>query len=93
MKTETLNQAIQFVMNLTEVKKHIDDLEALPKRFMIYQVSATVRDYEENIIRVFLNFSEKANPNDYKEDALIDIQGSSLADFKVLHIIPYEIKP
>ena len=93
MKTETLNQAIQFALTVPEVQKHIQALEALPHRFKIYQVMATVANYEEHTIRIILNFSEKGNPNDYKEDALVDIQGTSPADFKVLHIIPYELKP
>jgi len=93
MKTETLNQAIQFAMTVPEVQKHIQSLEALPNRFKIYQVIATVTNYEESTIRVFLNFGERGNPNDYKEDALIDIKGNSPADFKVLQITPYELKP
>jgi hypothetical protein len=93
MKTETLAQAIQFAMNVPEVQRHIIALEKLPDRFKIHRIMATVTDEAENIIRVFLNFSEKSNPNDYKEDALIDIQGTSPADFKVLDIIPFELKP
>ena len=93
MKTETLTQAIQFAINIPEVQKHVKALEALPHRFKIYQIMATVTDYEEMIIRIFLNFSEKSNPNEYKEDALIEIQGSSPTDFKVVRIIPYEMKP
>jgi hypothetical protein len=88
-----LGEAIQFALNIQDVQKHIEALEAMPKRFKIYQIMATVRDYNENIIRVFLNFSEESNPNDYKEDVLIDIQGTSTADFKVLRIIPFELKP
>ena len=93
MKTDTVGQAIQFALNLPEVQRHIKALESLPNRFKIYQVMATVRNYDENIIRVFLNFSEKSNPNEYKEDALIDLQGTSVSDFKVLNIIPFELKP
>ncbi len=93
MKTETLAQAIQFAMNVPEVQRHIQALEKLPNRFKIHRIMATVTNEDENIIRVFINFNEKANPNDYKEDALIDIQGISPADFKVLNIIPFELNP
>lgn len=93
MKTETLTQAIQFAMNVPEVQRHIVALEKLPHRFKIHRIMATVTDEDTKTIRVLLNFSEKSNPNDYKEDALIDIQGNSPEDFKLLSIIPFEVNP
>lgn len=93
MKTETLLQAIQFATNVPEVQRHIEALEKLPNRFKIYQITATVTNETEDIVRVFINFSEKSNPNTYKEDALIDVQGNSPDNFRVLDIIPFELKP
>ena len=93
MNTETLGQAIQFALSIPEVQKHIKALEGLPHRFKIHRIMATVTNEEAAIARVFLNFSEKSNPNDYKEDALIDVQVSSPGDFKLLGIMPFELKP
>ena len=93
IKTETLQQAIQFVLGTPEAKKYIDEMESSPDTFAIAQISASVIHYNKSIIRVFINFHEKGNPNNFKEDALIDVQGTHFGDFKVLNVVAYQSNP
>lgn len=84
MKTQTVKQAIDFVFGDPAVQQHINTLEALPYRFVIYQIAAEVWNYKTNTIRVFLNFHEQGNPNGYKEDLVVTIQGTALTNFRIL---------
>jgi hypothetical protein len=93
MKAQALKEAIDFAMSIEEVKAHISALEAEPKRFMVSQITATVANLNMNIIRVFLNYWESGNPNLYKEDAIIDLQGTSITNFEILNIIAYQANP
>ena len=91
--TDSVRQAIEFALNEPKVKKQIQDLEAPPDKFIIYQVTSTVINYNQNIIRVIINFNEKGNPNSFKEDTLIDIQGTSFSNFKILNLIATQFNP
>lgn len=88
MKTETIKQVIDYVLEAQVVKNHINTLEALPNRFVIFQICATVINHQKSIIRVFINFHEVDNPNTYKEDVIVDVQGTTYSDFKILGILP-----
>jgi len=90
MKTETLKQAFEFVLGNPKVKEYIDKMESLPNQFVIAQISAGVTNYQKSIIRVFINFNERGNPNSFKEDAIIEVQGTSFTDFKIVGMLPYQ---
>jgi len=90
MKTETLKQAIEYVLSNSKVQEYINKMENLPNQFVIAQISAGVTNYQKNIIRVFINFNERGNPNNFKEDAIIDIQGTAFGDFKIVGMLPYQ---
>lgn len=74
MKTETLQQAINYTLGNPQVQGYIAKMEAQPKRFVIVQIAATVANVSKNIIRIYINFNESGNPNGFKEDAIIDIR-------------------
>lgn len=93
MKTQTLLDAIRFIDTHEPTKTYIQEHEAAPKNFEIYQISATVGNQEESIIRILINFAKKAKPKGLNEDLFIDIQGNDLSDFKILKITPVEFRP
>jgi hypothetical protein len=93
MKTQTLIDAIGFINTHEPTKAYIREYEAAPKNFEIYQISATVGNYEERIIRVLINFAKRGNAKGLNEDIFIDIQGTDLTDFKILKITPVEFRP
>ena len=93
MKAESLKQAIDFVLSAPKVKSYIQSMESLSNRFVIAEISTKVINYDKKIIRVFINFNEKGNPNNFKEDAIIDLQGTTLNDFKILNVNAYEVAP
>ena len=93
MKTQTLLDAIRFLDTHEPTKAYIQEHEAAPKNFEIYQISATVANQEESIVRVLINFAKRAKPKGLNEDVFIDIQGTDLSDFKVLKITPVEFRP
>ncbi|MGB5499051.1 MAG: hypothetical protein WBM77_09000 [Maribacter sp.] len=93
MKTQTLIDAINFINTHEPTKKYILEHEAAPKSFEIYQISATVGNYEDHIIRVLINFAKRANAKGLNEDVFIDIQGNDLTDFKILKVTPVEFRP
>ena len=93
MKTQTLIDAIHFIDTHEPTKSYIREHEAAPKNFEIYQISATVGNDEERIIRVLINFAKRANAKGQNEDVFIDIQGNDLSDFKIIKITPVEFRP
>ncbi len=93
MKTQTLIDAIHFINTHEPTKAYIQDHEAAPKNFEIYQISATVGNYEDLIVRVLINFAKRANAKGLNEDVFIDIQGTDQTDFKILKITPVEFRP
>jgi hypothetical protein len=86
MKTETIKQAIDFVLGDPAVQSHIATLEAQPNRFVIYQIVAEVRDLHASIIRVVINFYESARPDFYKEDIIVELQGTTYRNFIIRKI-------
>ncbi len=62
-------------------------------KFEIYQISETVGNYEDRIVRVLINFAKRANAKGLNEDIFIDIQGNDLNDFKIIKITPIEFRP
>ena len=93
MKTQTLLDAIRFIDSHEPTKAYIQEHEAAPKNFEIYQISATVGNYEDRIVRVLINFAKRANAKGLNEDIFIDIQGTNLSDFKILKVTPVEFRP
>ncbi len=93
MKTQTLLDAIRFIDTHEPTKAYIQEHEAAPKNFEIYQISATAGNQEESIVRVLINFAKRANAKGQNEDVFIDIQGNDLSDFKILKITPVEFRP
>ncbi len=93
MKTQTLIDAIHFISTHEPTKAYIREHEAAPQNFEIYQISATVGNYEDRIVRVLINFAKRANVKGLNEDVFIDIQGNDLTDFKILKITPVEFRP
>jgi hypothetical protein len=93
MKTQTLIDAIGFINTHEPTKAYIQEHEAAPKNFEIYQISATVGNYEERIVRILINFAKRGNAKGLNEDIFIDIQGTDLTDFKILKITPVEFRP
>lgn len=93
MKTETIQQAINFVLGTPQAQKYVNDLEAPPHNFEIFEISASVVNYRDSIIRVIINFNERGNPNNFKEDAVIDVQGTNFADFRILKLGSIQINP
>jgi hypothetical protein len=93
MKTQTLIDAIHFINTHEPIKAYIREHEAAPKNFEIYQISATVGNYEDRIVRVLINFAKRANVKGLNEDVFIDIKGNDLTDFKILKITPVEFRP
>lgn len=93
MKTQTLLDAIRFIDTHEPTKTYIMEHETAPKNFEIYQISATVGNQEDNIVRVLINFAKRANAKGQNEDVFMDIQGSDLSDFKILKITPVEFRP
>ncbi|UCD61788.1 MAG: hypothetical protein JSV59_04265, partial [Flavobacteriaceae bacterium] len=74
-------------------KAYIQEHEAAPKNFEIYQISATAEKQEDSIVRVLLNFAKRENVKGLNEDVFIDIQGNDLSDFKIQKITPVEFRP
>jgi hypothetical protein len=93
MKTQTLIDAIRFIDSHEPTKTYIQEHEAAPKNFEIYQISATAANHEDGIIRVLINFAKKANAKGQNEDVFIDIQGNDLTDFKIIKVTPVEFRP
>lgn len=89
--TETIRQSIEFALSEPRVSRQIQNLEATPARFIIHEVTATIINYQQNIIRVIINFNERGNPNNFREDTQMDIQGTEFSNFRILHLIAYEI--
>jgi hypothetical protein len=93
MKAETVQQAINFVLGTPRVQQYISELEAPPDNFVIFQISASVINYHDSIIRVLINFNERGNPNNFKEDAVIDVRGTNFSDFQILKLGSTQIDP
>jgi hypothetical protein len=90
MRTETLKQAIEFILGAPRVQGYISKMESQPNQFVISKITAEVADYRKSIIRIHINFNERGNPNNFKEDVIIDVQGTTFGDFRVLGILPVE---
>ena len=90
MKTETLKQAIEYVLGNPKIQEYIAKMESLADQFVITQISAGVANYQKSIIRVFINFNERGNPNNFKEDAIVDVQGTTFENFKIVGMLPYQ---
>jgi len=93
LKTQTLQQAIDFVLGSSAAQKYVRELEAEPDKFVISSITATVVNYQKNIIRILINFNERGNPNNYKEDAMVDVQGTEFSNFKILNVVAYQSNP
>ena len=93
MNTQTLIDAIRFINTHEPTKAYIQEHETAPKNFGIYQISATVGNSEDSVVRVLINFAKRANAKGQNEDVFIDIQGNDLSDFKILKITPVEFRP
>ncbi len=93
MKTQTLIDAIGFINSHEPTRAYIREHEAAPKNFEIYQISATVGNYEKRIVRVLINFAKRANAKGLNEDVFIDMQSNDQTDFKVLKVTPVEFRP
>ncbi len=93
MKTQTLIDAIGFINTHEPTRAYIREHEDAPKNFEIYQISATVGNYEEHIVRVLINFAKRGNAKGLNEDIFIDIQGNDQTDFKILKVTPVEFRP
>lgn len=93
MKTQTLLDAIRFIDSHEPTKAYIQEHEAAPKNFEIYQISATAGNQEKSIVRVLINFAKRANAKGQNEDVFIDIQGSDLSNFKIIKVTPVEFRP
>jgi len=93
MKTQTLIDAIGFINSHEPTRAYIREHEAAPKNFEIYQISATVGNYEKRIVRVLINFAKRANAKGLNEDVFIDLQGNDQTDFKILKVTPVEFRP
>lgn len=93
MKTETIQQAIDFVLGIPKVKEYIMEMEKPPHDFAIFQISGSVLDYSDSIVRIIINFNERNNPNNFKEDAVIDVQGTNFQDFRILRSGASQIRP
>ena len=89
--TETIRQSIEFALSEPRVRQQIQNLEANPARFIIHGVTSTIISYQQNIIRVIINFNERGNPNNFREDTQMDIQGTEFSNFQILHLIANEI--
>jgi hypothetical protein len=92
MKTETLHQAIDFVLGSPRCQQYINDLESAPDEYAIVQIGASVVDYQNSIVRVWINFKKRI-PDGKAEDALVDVQGTYFGDFRVLNITPVHLAP
>ena len=64
MKTQTLLDAIRFINAHEPTIKYIREYEAPPKNFEIYQISATVANYDDSIVRVLINFAKVVTASD-----------------------------
>ena len=93
MTTQTLIDAIRFIDTHEPTQAYIKEREAAPNNFGIYQISATVGNKEDRMVRVLINFAKRANAKGQNEDVFIDIQGNNLTDFKILKITPVEFRP
>jgi hypothetical protein len=65
-------------------------MESQPNQFAISKIIAEVTDYQNSIIGITINFNERGNPNNFKEDVLITVQGTTFGNFKVLGTLPFE---
>lgn len=93
MKTETIQQAINFVLGTPKAKEYIREMESAPSDFAIFQISCSVINYKDSIVRVIINFNERNNPNNFKEDAVIDVQGTNFENFRILKLGADQIEP
>ena len=88
MKLTTLQEAISFTLSISNVVKYIQSLEHDPNRFVAYSISASVTDYAKSQIQVFINFRERKTLINAKEDLVALLEGSTLADFRIISITP-----
>ncbi len=93
MKTQTLQEAIAYVLSIDKIADVINKLETYPDRFAIASVAVGVTDYNQSIVRVVINFREKPTLVNIKEDVIIELQGTGLQNFKVLGIVGAELNP
>jgi len=93
MKTQTLQEAITYVLSIDTIANVINRMEAHPDRFLIASVAVGVMDYHQSILRVVINFREKPTLINIKEDVIIELQGTGLQNFKVLGIVGAELDP
>jgi hypothetical protein len=89
--TDTIRQSIEFALSEERIKRQIQRLEENPSRFIILEITSTVISYPQSIIRVIINFNERGNPNNFREDTQLDIQGTALSNFRILNLIANEI--
>ncbi len=92
MKAETIHQTIDFVLGTPKCQAYISSFESAPQDFAIYQIGANVLDYNQSIVRVYINFKERT-PTGQPEDVLVDVQGTYYGDFQVLKVIPTHLAP
>ncbi|MDB5250679.1 MAG: hypothetical protein JWQ40_5073 [Segetibacter sp.] len=90
MQTESLKQAIDYVLGLPQVQQRIALIESFQQgRFTIAQIGATVIP-NLKIIRVVINYFDKTNLNNLKEDTVCDLSGTDFSNFKVKLLAPFQ---
>ncbi|WP_181308271.1 hypothetical protein [Rufibacter sp. XAAS-G3-1] len=90
MNTNTVKQAIDYVLANPQVQQHVAALESHPRSFVIHHVTAEVGNVQTNTMRVTLNFYDVANTS-YKEDVVVDLQGTTYANFRVINIYQVQL--
>lgn len=83
MRTKTLIDVLNYVYSVKDVKKYIEEFEAPPFEYIIFQIEIRVINYPKSIFRILINFRDLKN-QDVKEDVFIDIQGTDKSNFKIL---------
>lgn len=86
MKIDTLKQAIDYVTSIPSIENGIKQREGQAGKYGIFELAVRVSDYSQNKIKVFLNYKERQDDPSFKEDVVVEIQGTSLANFKLLTI-------
>jgi hypothetical protein len=92
MKTETLANAITYVLNSEKCRNYIADFESSPEKFEIFELGARVVNSEQRITRLLINFRELRGDN-FDEDAVVDVQGTDLSNFRILKIAKSNYTP
>lgn len=92
MRAKSLKSVIDFVLKTPDVIEYIKTMESKRDTFAIHQVAAFVVNHKEKVIQVTIDFVEKNNPHHFKEDIVIEVQGTNAFNFKLLSVTSYEGK-